>query len=272
MTSSEISNIIKIRLSADIDKFVNDFSESGSLSYCVIDDLLPVDLAQKIFKSFPKGIDMVAKKSIREYKYVAAQMNNYNPILESVIYAFQETSILDIVEKITGINKLVADDRLYAGGISLMGPGMYLNPHIDNSHNNDRRLYRVLNLLYYVEPESDFKSNSGGNLELWPNGIDGEPLIIESRFNRLVIMGTHQTSLHSVSPITADRLRCCVSNYYFSETSIDGSNYFHVTSFRGRPGQFFTDIILRLDTSIRMLVRQFIKNGIFKSKHIYLKK
>lgn len=271
MNKNEISNIISKKLSENAHELNLAFKKNGSLAYCVIDNLLPNELALKIFHSFPKGGDMMAKKSLRESKYVATQMNRYDPILENAIYAFQESSILDSVEKITEIKKLVADDRLYAGGISLMGRGMFLNPHIDNSHNNERKLYRVLNLLYYVEPESELKSNSGGNLELWPNGIDGEPVVIESRFNRLVIMATHKTSLHSVSPITADRFRCCVSNYYFSENSFEGVDYFHVTSFRGRPEQPFRDLILRLDSLTRMIVRKFAKNGVAKTKHIYKK-
>jgi Rps23 Pro-64 3,4-dihydroxylase Tpa1-like proline 4-hydroxylase len=272
MNKEEISNIINKRLSNDVRKFNIEFKKSGSLTYCVIDDLLPIELALRIFHSFPNGFDMMVKKSLREFKYVAAQMDHYDPILESAIYAFQEPSILAAVEKITDLKNLVADDRLYAGGISLMGRGMFLNPHIDNSHNNDRSLYRVLNLLYYVEPDSDLKSKSGGNLELWPNGVSGEPVVIESRFNRLVIMATHQTSLHSVSPITADRFRSCVSNYYFSENSFEGLNYFHVTSFRGRPDQAVRDFLLRVDSVLRMLIRKISKNGITKTKHIYRKK
>lgn len=271
MNIKEISDLINRKLLDDARNLNIEFKKTGSLAYCVIDNLLPDELALRIFHSFPNGFDMMAKKSLREFKYVAAQMDHYDPILESAIYAFQEPSILAAVEKITGMKKLVADDRLYAGGISLMGRGMFLNPHIDNSHNNDRSLYRVLNLLYYVEPESDLKSKSGGNLELWPNGVSGEPVVIESRFNRLVIMATHQTSLHSVSPITVDRLRSCVSNYYFSENSFEGLEYFHVTSFRGRPDQPFRDFVLRVDSLLRMLIRRISKNGIAKTKHIYKK-
>ena len=31
-----------------------------------------------------------------------------------------------------------------------MPQGNYLKPHLDNSHDRDRKRYRVLNLLYYV--------------------------------------------------------------------------------------------------------------------------
>jgi hypothetical protein len=37
---------------------------------------------------------MVLKKSIREDKYVAAQMNEYHPLLEETIYAFQDKKVV----------------------------------------------------------------------------------------------------------------------------------------------------------------------------------
>ena len=42
------------------------------------------------------------------------------------------------IASITGIPELLPDDKLYAGGISLMTQGQYLNPHLDNSHDKDR--------------------------------------------------------------------------------------------------------------------------------------
>jgi Rps23 Pro-64 3,4-dihydroxylase Tpa1-like proline 4-hydroxylase len=58
---------------------------------------------------------------------------------------------------------------------------------------------------------------------------------IHSKFNRLVLMITNQTSIHSVSKVTSPGKRCSVSNYYFSNRPAEFSEYFHVTSFYGRP-------------------------------------
>jgi hypothetical protein len=33
---------------------------------------------------------MKKRKDLREFKYVAAQMNQYDPILEETVYAFQD--------------------------------------------------------------------------------------------------------------------------------------------------------------------------------------
>ena len=149
----------------------------------------------------------------------------------------------------------------------MMGKDQYLNPHIDNSHDKDRNRWRVLNLLYYASP--DWVEENGGNLELWPEGVEGKQITIHSRFNRLAVMVTHNQSWHSVSPIKSDSFRCCVSNYYFADEALRASDSFHVTSFRGRPEQKIRDIVLRADASARMALRKIFTKGAIENEHLY---
>ncbi len=196
MNRTEYATLILERLSAETDRLREEFSRH-TVQSCFVDDLLPKELALEIFHSFPDKSTMVLKKSLRENKYVAAQMDEYAPILEEIVYAFQDARVLNAVAEITEIRGMVPDDRLYAGGVSLMAFENFLNPHLDNSHDKDRAMYRVLNLLYYVTP--DWSHEQGGNLELWDTGPKGLPRQITSHFNRLALMATHQKSWHSVS-------------------------------------------------------------------------
>ena len=84
---------------------------------------------------------------------------------------------------------------------------------------------------------------------------------------RLVVMATHNRSLHSVSPIVVK----CISNYYFSNVPLREDDYFHVTSFRGRPENKITDILLKTDSFLRMNIRKFFKKGIKENPHYYKK-
>ena len=72
-------------------------------------------------------------------------------------------------------------------------------------------------------------------MDLWDDSVS-EPVTIPSTFNRLVLIETNPRSWHSVSP-AGEGPRCCVSNYYFSELSPTGDDFYHVTSFAGRPEQ-----------------------------------
>ena len=239
------------------------------IGFFYLDDLLPNDVVLKIQEVFPKSFQMVHKKSLREDKYVAVQMNKYDMVLEEIIYAFQNHKIVDLIGEICNIDAPIADEYLYAGGLSMMGNKQFLNPHLDNSHDKDRDSWRVLNLLYYITP--NWELEYGGNLELWPNGLDNSQVTIHSKFNRLVVMATHNRSLHSVSPVNHDGYRCCISNYYFSKKPLLSTDTFHVTSFRGRPENKFTDSMLQIDTFLRMTIRKIFKKGIKENPHVYKK-
>jgi len=258
-----------VRLEGEQERLRQDFQQQGRIHSCYIDELLPEAIARQIYEAFPSAATMAVHKSIRENKRVAAQMDQYAPILEEIVYAFQDPRIVAICTEITGIKAMQPDELLYAGGISLMAKGNFLNPHLDNSHDHDQSRYRVLNLLYYVSP--DWELENGGNLELWDKGVKGQPRTIVSRYNRLALMITNQHSYHSVSKVLVDQPRCCVSNYYFSELATIEQPYFHVTSFYGRPGEAVKAVLLQLDRNVRNLIRKIMKKGIRKTEHIYKK-
>ncbi len=268
MNRSEFGALIESRLTAEKERLREEF-HSHTIQSCYIDDLLPVEEVRQISASFPDKSTMMLKKSLREHKYVAAQMDQYAPVLEEIIYAFQQPEVVRIVTEITNIDDMHPDEHLYAGGISLMAKDNFLNPHLDNSHDKDRNMYRVLNLLFYVTP--DWNQESGGNLELWDDGPTGQPREFVSKFNRLVLMATHKGSWHSVNQVQVDRSRCCVSNYYFSPRPIEGREYFHVTSFRGRPEQPVRDLVLLGDLALRQGVRKVFKKGVVSNPHVYKK-
>lgn len=268
MNRSEFGAIIERRLESEKERLREEF-HSHKIQSCQIDDLLPEDHVREVYAAFPDKSTMMLKKSLREHKYVAAQMNKYNPVLEEIIYAFQQPGVLRVVTEITGIDDMHPDENLYAGGISLMAKDNFLNPHLDNSHDKDRNMYRVLNLLFYVSP--DWNHDCGGNLELWDEGPKGTQREFVSKFNRLVLMATGEHSWHSVNQVRVDRSRCCISNYYFSPRPIEGREYFHVTSFRGRPEQPVRDVVLAGDIALRQSIRKVFKRGIVENPHVYKK-
>lgn len=266
MERNQIAELVLARLTEEKDRLSEQYL-SQPIPHFVIDDLLPLELVHGIYRSFPDVSEMNLKKSLRELKYVTAQMDRCNPLVEETIFAFHDPRIVKLVSDLTGLAQIEPDRQLYAGGISVMDGGHFLNPHIDNSHDRARQRYRVLNLLYYVSPA--WHSGYGGDLELWPDGPRGTQISIPCTFNRLVVMATHPGSWHSVNPIRWPQPRCCVSNYYFSPLSPTGEDYFHVTSFRGRPEQPIRDFVLRADIRLRMLLRKIRPAGIVENKHFY---
>ncbi len=263
----QLVNLILERLNRDTENIAADFAlETGvATHFCAIEDLLPDDIAKKIANAFPTGREMRLMKSFREHKYTSKSLDKYDPVIADITFAFQDERVIDKVADLTGIREASGDPYLYAGGISSMERGHFLNPHLDNSHDGEQRFYRVLNLLYYITP--DWRPENGGNLELWDEKVT-KPVEIPSLFNRLVLMATNNKSWHSVNEIKVDVARQCISNYYFSPHSPNGYETSHVTYFMARPEQKLRRLLTRIDSDIRTILRKIKKSG-FAKKDVY---
>jgi len=266
MERAEFTRVILDKLEAERDSIVRQWinPEGTRTRHFVVDDMLPIPMARSIYEAFPRNGDgFHDRESFREKKRTSAHLSDYPAILGEVTYAFQSPEVVQKIGDLVGIDGLEPDPSLYAGGLSMMFLGDFLNPHIDNSHDAERSRYRRLNLLYYVSP--DWWTANGGHFELWDEEVQVAKTV-ESRFNRLVVMETNTTSWHSVSPVLVDRPRCCVSNYYFSQQSPDGEEYFHVTSFTGRPGEGLKRAVGVVDNALRQVVSKTL--GVGRGKHL----
>lgn len=246
---------------SNIQKIYQKNKQEFGIGFVAIDDLLPEADVKKISMAFdPTNTAWREMNSFREKKLTTKQYQKFDKILGEITFAFQHKKVVDLVSDITGIQKQVPDSHLYAGGLSMMRSTDFLDPHIDNSHDQSRKHYRRLNLLYYVTPE--WTSENGGHLELWDKNVS-KNVTIESRYNRLVLMETHHLSWHSVSKVQKpDSFRKCVSNYYFSEESPSGETYYHVTSFMARPNEPLKRLFCHVDNAARMFVRKLKPSGI----------
>jgi Rps23 Pro-64 3,4-dihydroxylase Tpa1-like proline 4-hydroxylase len=233
--------------------------------FAAIDDLLPPAEAEKIAAAFPASERMRFLDSFREKKFTSKSLDEFDQTIADITFAFQDERVIEKVAELTGIRDALGDPHLYAGGISAMERGHFLNPHIDNSHDGERRNYRVLNLLYYITPNWD--PANGGNLELWDEKVRTR-VEIPSLFNRLVLMATNDKSYHSVNEVRADLPRRCISNYYFSRHSPNEYETFHVTYFMARPEQKVRRLITRIDSDIRTFVRRLKTDGLAR-KDVY---
>jgi Rps23 Pro-64 3,4-dihydroxylase Tpa1-like proline 4-hydroxylase len=265
---SEILELIVSRLECQEESLRRQFLDSANevgVRYCYVDDLLPAEMANAIYRAFPGVESMRLMDSFREKKYTSKSFEKFDSLMHDITFAIQDVRVVTVVERITAIRNQVPDEYLYAGGLSAMAKGHFLGPHIDNSHDGKRENYRTLNLLYYISP--DWERQDGGNLELWDKPVRRH-VTIDSRFNRFVIMETNPWSWHSVSEVKVDRNRCCVSNYYFSPDSPIGHDYFNVTSFSARPEQHMLRALAWADNKIRQAVRLVVPRGLGK-KDIY---
>lgn len=256
--------LILEKLSLEENRIREDFRANTDLKtrFSVIDDLLPESIARKIFISFPAFKEMNFTDNLREKKYASKDLNEYNPIIADITLAFHDERIIKKIEEITGFIELKGDPELLESRVCAMSKGHFLNPHLDSSHDQEQKNYRVLNLVYYCSP--DWKVEYGGNLEIWNENVT-EAIEIPSIFNRLVLMETNDKSWHSVNKVKKDGSRCCISNYYFSPHSPNGYETKHITYFKARPEQKFRRILTKADSNLRTVLRK-VKNNAFEKK------
>ena len=237
------------------------FNQSNfSCRYFYIDDFIESTFFNKLVKSLHKDLNDInhfkSMKSFRERKKTTSNLSYFNSSINQIHAIFQNENFINCLQETLNISSLQSDPENYAGGLSLMNHGDFLNPHLDNSHSKDRTLYRRLNLLFYIHENNISK---GGELELWNSDVT-KANIIKSVPNRLVVMETDQKSWHSVSKIIAKHSRrICLSAYYYSPYPANNIPYQHVTSFTGRPSQKILRFISPLDNFFRENIRKLIK-------------
>jgi hypothetical protein len=128
---------------------------------------------------------------------------------------------LKAIETITGVTKVLPDPYLDGGGLHCSGPGGVLIPHTDFHLYQRLDLYRMLNLLVYLN--EDWGLDDGGELELYRKGDTQPSKSIAPVFGRAVLFKTDDQSVHGFSrPIAQGKQRQSVALYYYNSHESPG--------------------------------------------------
>jgi len=101
---------------------------------------------------------------------------------------------ISMLEKLTGINGLIADPTLLGGGMHKIDSGGKLSIHADSRKHAVTGNYRRINLLVYLN--KNWNSEWGGSLQLWNNDMTTMVQDIQPFFNRVVIFNTGGDTYH----------------------------------------------------------------------------
>jgi len=149
---------------------------------------------------------------------------------------------------ITGIPKLLADHRLFGGGIHVTGPHGRLDVHVDFNileYGDDPKLFRRLNLLLYLNPE--WNEEWGGQVEFWDRDVKRCVTRYVPSLNRCVVFETSDISFHGVAPLTCPPTharRSFAAYYYTREPASADAPAAHSTIFRARPDERMREYVL----------------------------
>jgi 2OG-Fe(II) oxygenase superfamily len=141
------------------------------------------------------------------------------PETSRLFYFLNSGPFLGYLEKLTGIENLLADPSYFGGGLHWIENGGFLEVHADFNHLKRYNLERRLNLLIYLN--ENWLEAYNGQLELWDRATMTCVKSVAPLFNRAVIFSTSRDALHGhPAPLAAPPgvARRSLALYYYTNT------------------------------------------------------
>jgi Rps23 Pro-64 3,4-dihydroxylase Tpa1-like proline 4-hydroxylase len=244
------------------------YIDASPYPHIVIDQLFDHDILTNIFAEFPKPADIewTNYKNAREVKLASNKDEHFGPYTKTMLYHLNSAPFLNFLTEITGINNLIADSYLDGGGMHQIQRGGKLAVHADFNRHSGTKLDRRLNALLYLNPE--WKSEYGGELELWDRDMARCQKKIEPLFNRLVVFSTTDFTYHGhPEPLNcpSDMTRKSLALYYFTNgRPSDEISEAHSTLFRARPGENINPTNEKIKNLVKDVLPPFVTRLIGK--------
>jgi 2OG-Fe(II) oxygenase superfamily len=141
------------------------------------------------------------------------------PNTSHLVYFLNSGPFLTYLEKMTGIDNLIADPSYFGGGVHWIENGGFLEVHADFNHLKKYNLERRLNLLLYLN--ENWQDEYNGQLELWDRKTMTMVKAVAPIFNRCVVFSTTKESLHGhPAPLATPPgvARRSLALYYYTNT------------------------------------------------------
>ena len=211
------------------------YMESDPFPHIVLDDFLPLPIAQTISDEYPTvNNDISSNFRFHEHdnvkRHFLEDSREFSTNLKLFSSAISSRSFLLFLETITGLKSLFPDPYFLGEGANMTGNGGFLNIHVDSNWNQKLQAWRRCNVLFYFT--KDWKREYEGNLELWTRDGSRKAKEIAPIFNRVVIFNTNSGSFHGqpVKTNTPEHIfrKVFSSCYYATEKDelIDSSPHF----------------------------------------------
>jgi hypothetical protein len=255
----------------DRDKLRQEFANAKPFPYVKIDNFIDTAKAATIAAVYPE-FDVATSagltfSTVNERKKVQITDASKYPLPVAELNALLACpQFLADLSYITGIPRLLADERLIGGGMHITGPGGRLDVHVDFNYIEDRKLHRRLNLLLYLN--FPWEENWGGQFQLWDKDVKRCEASFAPVLNRCVIFETSEISYHGVLPVSPDARsprKSFATYYYTSEAPAHWTGVSHDTIFKARPDEKLKGAVLMPVEAARRKINSFVgrlKDGV----------
>ena len=213
------------------EKEINEYRQAQPFPHIVIDDFLPPSLLNGVIDDFRNysnwGWDNSDYSKGHQVKKFFSPWNNDGdttlPInTKLILNYFNSPDVISMLEKLTGIDGLIADPTLLGAGMHKIDSGGKLSIHADSRKHAVTGNYRRINLLVYLN--KDWNKEWGGSLQLWDKDITTMIQDIQPLFNRVVIFNTGADTYHGHPyPLNTPNgmSRISLALYYYTKENPD---------------------------------------------------
>lgn len=228
------------------DQYQSQFQAAQPYPHVVIDNFLPVEMADLILNDFPKPMQM-EQLTYQTYENKIALRPDHPECPESIemiLSLLNSGKFITFLEVVTSIDGLLPDPHFSGAGLHQVMNGGKLGMHVDFNFHKGLSLYRRLNVLIYLN--KDWQDDYGGHLELWDRDMHSCVKRILPVFNRCVIFETTSNSWHGhPNPIRVPDgvTRKSIALYYYTSTQGSQEREYHWTRHKERPNSISDRVV-----------------------------
>ncbi|GIL34589.1 MULTISPECIES: 2OG-Fe(II) oxygenase [Phycicoccus] len=225
------------RLEAALPQASAAYRSADPFPHLVLDDVLRPEAFAAAVAEFPGTDDEFWRGylHVNETKYSNTVPDSWGDTLRAVAEELCAPAFVAYLERLTGIEDLMADWTMDGGGLHQTLRGGHLNIHADfTTHHDHENWARRVNILLYLNEE--WPAEWGGQLELWDPQMTACRARVTPKGNRMLVFTTSEDSFHG----HPDALTCppgearrSLALYYFTE---EDHAVRRSTHYRARPG------------------------------------
>jgi hypothetical protein len=235
----------------DVPALTARYKSAQPFPFILMEHFVDDDVAREVAAAYPTfeeaGRLGFAFNAVNERKKIQISDRTLFPEpVERLHQALSSPEFLATLSTISGIPNLMADHHLFGAGMHITGPHGRLDVHVDFNmlEIDNRRLYRRLNLLLYLNPACN--EAWGGEIELWNREVTTCAQSYAPVMGRCLLFETSGVSFHGVAPhkCPPNEVRRSFAAYYTLEAPANCEGLDHSTIFKGRPGEKFRAKVL----------------------------
>jgi 2OG-Fe(II) oxygenase superfamily len=188
----------RLRLTDDTEALHASWESAKPFKHIILDDALDPELLERVCREIPRIDD---DTWVSENDERIKQFNHRSPVslalgASELVNLLHSAAFLYFLSEVTGIWDLLPDPYLQGASYHIVPRGGFFAVHVDRNVAYSTGLVRRLALMLYLN--KGWKTEFGGQFELWNETGTQRVKSVEPVFNRCLIFEVTDTSYHGL--------------------------------------------------------------------------